>query len=708
MRVVVFASVLAVVFMALASVPFGALEQPVDAAAPEATVVHITDKKANVNVQTADAVSYEKVLSLLDRSGIHPKFSSESAGILTIKSKDASDTLIRELSAIAGVQGISSELKARALFTPDDQNFNVQWGMTTIDAPQAWDITRGEHTVVIGELDTGIDWNHPDLAGNMWTSSRGYHGFDFINDTNFPMDDNINSFADNGLWQPNTYTYHGTHVAGTLGAVINNQIGIAGMAQSQLMAVKVMNDSGEGTDATVAAGLRWAVDNGADIITMSLGVDGVSTVLQSAVDYASSQGVVMVAASGNSGSSFVSYPAAYPEVIAVGAIDNSDRRASFSNWGPGLDMMAPGIQIYSTQGSSSYQYLSGTSTAAPFVAGTAALMLSVNPALTPAEVGDALNSTATDLSITGYDTTTGWGVVNAFRAVASIAGPTATFTTYPSYIPPNSTYSITWIVTGGNPGTISDTYLTWGTSASSLTGESQHFTGTTIATYTVNNLQVPANGTLYFIAYATVDGTQYRSDLLSIPIREAPPTGFAQFIHEVRNFIFNDVGVVNFALLMIGLIAIPAIVIAARSRRRRVVTEPMYVYAPPRTIQETQTRYIPPPPPPPPRYEAHVDVLGHDVAPSIIRVVEGTRIVWVNRAWAPPPGISIKSGKLDETGEHPDGAFSSGLLIAPGDYWSATFHKIGTYEYYLTGIWKTARIVVEPYAPNTLPNTQAA
>jgi plastocyanin len=85
--------------------------------------------------------------------------------------------------------------------------------------------------------------------------------------------------------------------------------------------------------------------------------------------------------------------------------------------------------------------------------------------------------------------------------------------------------------------------------------------------------------------------------------------------------------------------------------------------------------------------------------PSVMNVVEGTKVVWVNRQWAPPPGVAIRSGRLDQAGEHPDGMFQSGLLIAPGDYWSATFHKAGTYEYYLTGIWKTAKVIVEPHRP---------
>ena len=195
----------------------------------------------------------------------------------------------------------------------------------------------------------------------------------------------------------------------------------------------------------------------------------------------------------------------------MGATDSSDRRASFSNFGTDLDLMAPGVQIYSAQGDFGYQYLSGTSTAAPHVAGVAAIMVSINPALTAAEVGEVLNETARDISRTGYDTSTGWGVVNAFEAIEEVASPTLTFTEYPEYAKPNSTYSVTWMVSGGNPGVISSTYLAWGESPTSLTHISDSFTGTTWALFTVDDLPtLEANGTMYLQAYAVVDGAKMR------------------------------------------------------------------------------------------------------------------------------------------------------------------------------------------------------
>jgi len=698
MRSIASLSTLIAVALLLSAVPWPFSTSPEETVYATSAEASVTDSVGNIVVELRDAEAYRNVIDFAASRGIEVPFCSEETGILTLRSAGLDRASLEAISEMPGVTSISPERKVRALFTPNDQYLSSLWGLDTVNAYEAWDIAQGTHDVIVGVLDTGIDWNHPDLSGNIWSDPSGYHGYNFIDYNRIPMDDNVNSYDENGEWIPNTYTYHGTHVAGVIGATINNNLGVAGIAQARLMAVKVMNDSGEGTDATVAAGIRWAVDNGAVVVTMSLGVDGMSTTLENAVDYASSRGVVTVAATGNSGSSYVSYPAAYPSVIAVGAIDSTDRRASFSNFGTGLDVMAPGVQIYSTQGGGGYQYLSGTSTAAPYVAGVAAIMLSVNPALSPVEVGNVINSTARDISRTGYDTSTGWGIVDAFRAVEQIASPTVTVTERPEYATPNGTYSITWMVSGGDPGVIQTTYLMWGTSATSLTQRSQEFNGTTWETFTVSNLpSLPGNGTIYLKAYANVDGTMYESALVTIPVHEPTPDGFfAQFLRDVHNFIFNDLGLTNFLLLMAVLIAIPAIVIVARPKRRRTV-----VSAPRPQLQHfeaaTPVQYLPPPPPPPPRYETYVDLVGHEVMPSVVRVIEGTKVVWVNRTWAPPPGIAIKSGRVDEAGEHPDGMFQSGLLIAPGDYWSATFHRVGEYSYYLTGIWKMAKIVVEPY-----------
>ncbi len=658
----------------------------------------------DIVVQVTDGAAFDEVVSLALSHGADVTSYARETCLMSVSLDGAEDGLVDALSSHPGVVSLSPELRARLLFTPDDPWISYQWGLGNVFAYDAWDLTMGSHDVIVAVLDTGIDWTHPDIAPNIWTDDQGYHGYNIIDGSYYPMDDNVNGYDDDGDWLPNLFTYHGTHVAGIVGAATDNSIGVAGLAQVRLMAVKVMNDSGEGTDADVAAGIRWAVENGAHVIVMSLGVEMLSLPLQSAVNYASERGVTMVAAAGNSGTSVLSYPAAFPNVIAVGATDDADLRASFSNYGSDLDIMAPGVQVYSTQGGGSYQYLSGTSAAAPHVASVAALMISVNPALTPEDVARILNQTARDISRSGWDTGTGWGVVDAFAAVEEVSDPAVTIIDHPEYVEPNGTYSVTWIVSGGDPGDISSTYVTWGYAPGEVAGTSETFTGTTWAEFTVTGLQsVGSNGTIHLIAYAEVDGDLYSSAEVQVPIQESPENDlFMQFIKDVQDFIFNEMGLLPFLLMMCVLVAIPVVLLAARSRSRRAAAARLAQHAQVHSSLEAYrpvqgSHVTPPPPPPPPRYEAYVDIVGSNVVPEVIKVIEGTKVVWVNRTWAPPPGSGVKSGALDQTGEHPDGLFQSGMLIAPGDYWSCTFHKAGVYPYYLTGVWRTGKVVVEEF-----------
>ena len=684
---------------------------------PARAEVFLSDERSNIVVETAGAGSYDAVMSFAADNGLPVLFSNEYSGLTTIDPRGDASAVSEELAALEGVLSVSSERKARATYTPDDPAVSYQWALGKIDAYGAWDISMGTHDVVVAVLDTGIDWNHPDLADNMWTDDDGYYGYNVVDDNYFPMDDNIHGYDDDGDWVANLYTYHGTHVAGIIGAVTDNDLGMAGIAQARLMAVKVMNESGEGTDAMVATGIRWATDHGADIVTMSLGVDGTSWSLQSAIRYAHENDVVMIAAAGNSGTSVVSYPAAYPEVIAVGATDDTDRKASFSNYGVDLDLMAPGVSIYSTQGGSSYQYLSGTSAAAPHVAGVAAVMLSINPALTSGEVFSTLNSTATDIYMTGKDSTSGWGLVDAFEAVEAVSGPRVTIIDHPSFLPPNSTYSMSWMVSGGDPGVIGSTTLLWGESAEAVDNPTATYSGNTWQVFEVEGLEsLDHDGTLYFQAFATVDGEDYESEVLAVPVHPAESDNLIlQFLEDVQDFIFNELGLINFLLLVLILVAIPVIIAASRPRRRRVRSYSSQPQSQTVRTHSSMDHYqsagasasAPPPPPPPPRYESYVDIVGDRIVPPVVKIVEGTKVVWVNRTWAPPPGVAVKSGKLDASGEHPDSLFGSGLLIAPGDYWSVTFHRVGTYDYYITNVWKKGQIVVEPFSSGGGQKAQA-
>ena len=288
----------------------------------------------------------------------------------------------------------------QAFQQPNDPRYPEQWHLPSVSAPQAWDVTTGSSQVTIAVIDTGVDYNHPDLAG------RCVAGYNYVMRNSDPMDDNG----------------HGTHVAGIAAAVGNNSTGVAGMDwQARIMPLKVLDASGAGYDSDVAAAIRYAADNGARVINLSLGGPDYSYALAEAVNYAYNRGATVVAASGNGGSS-VSYPAACDHAIAVGALDSANALAYFSNRGPALDLTAPGVSILSTV-PGGYQRMSGTSMASPVVAGCASLVLAAHPAYTSSQVESALKSGATDLGSPGFDTDFGYGKVNADAAVSGEQPP---------------------------------------------------------------------------------------------------------------------------------------------------------------------------------------------------------------------------------------------------------------------------------------------
>ena len=276
--------------------------------------------------------------------------------------------------------------------------------LETLGVPGAWDVTTGSDTVVVAVLDTGVDAAHPDLGGRM---VAGRNVVDADDDTTDVLG-------------------HGTKMAGILGAVTNNGVGGAGVAWAvKIMPVKVTtNSTGAATDTDIAAGMTWAVDHGARVINLSLGSPGDTSVLQTAVDYATAHDVLVVAAAGNSGSDAPEFPAGCRGVLAVGATDAAGRRTPFSNFGPWVDVNAPGVAIVTPKANSAgFTTATGTSAATALVSGIAVLLRAAYPGAPQGEIADRLRRSARGRGPVGVEGVDASGVVDAAAALRLPARP---------------------------------------------------------------------------------------------------------------------------------------------------------------------------------------------------------------------------------------------------------------------------------------------
>jgi subtilisin family serine protease len=366
-------------------------------------------------------------------------------------------SIVSEYASCPDVVYVEPNGVARTCGIPDDTQFSNQWSLQNtgqviriqkqlgkitinshtsgtpdadIDAPEAWDIETGDPNVVIAILDTGVDYTHPDLAANIWNNTDENPGNGIDDDTNGYIDDVRGwdfAYHDN---DPKDELGHGTACAGIAGAVSNNGIGIAGVCWNcKIMPVQVMNKTGSGYWTDIANGITYAADNGADIISMSLGDESVPNILLDAVNYAYDKGVFLCASAGNHNEQTKMYPAAYENVTAVAMTDLHDKRSHFltfgSNYGEWVDIAAPGSLIYSTSPTyyitpfvrPNYDSWSGTSFATPMVAGVAALLLSKDPTLTPAEVKALLCNNVDPYHSNKY---IGTGRLNAYKALSNL------------------------------------------------------------------------------------------------------------------------------------------------------------------------------------------------------------------------------------------------------------------------------------------------
>ncbi len=347
-----------------------------------------------------------------------------SMKFVVVEAEEGSYNWLKELPGVLSVERnylfrLQYDSQIYPVRVPDDEFYDLQWGLPMINLPRAWLETTGSQTVVVAVIDSGVDFGHSDLDGVFYST-----GWNFIGNDGFPQDD----------------TGHGTHVSGTIAALTDNETGVAGVVWGgdngvRILPIKVDGPNGISV-SDLAEAIIYAVEHGARIINLSLGGYGNHSPVAGAVNYAYKNDVVIIAAAGNDGIEQIMYPAAYPQVIAVGAVGPTQEKASYSNYGPGLDVVAPGgdrklryrteDKILSTgwlkDQSNIYVYMEGTSMATPHVTGVVALLMSKGVAGVE-RIRSILQLSAKDL---GDSEKYGYGLVDAYEALRT-AGLTAPF-----------------------------------------------------------------------------------------------------------------------------------------------------------------------------------------------------------------------------------------------------------------------------------------
>lgn len=362
---------------------------------------------------------------LLAAYGLAPLGQWPALGAVLVQApSDLKIDLAAQLQRDPAVRYVELNYLATGFLTPNDPDYRDParvYAPQRIHAEQAWDITTGSADVIVAVVDSGVSFDHPEFSGRLLP------GWDFVNNDADPSDD----------------SGHGTHVAGIIAAAMNNGQGSAGLAPGvQILPVKVLNNYDFGSYADIASGIVYAADQGARIINLSSGGSSPSILLEDAVLYASSRNALVITAAGNTGLEQPSYPAAYDAALAVAATTAADTRWELSSTGPFIDLAAPGDAIWSTYwqaaNSQTYAFASGTSTAAPHVAGLAALIVSLRPDMDATTVRTLIEQTALDLGAPGWDSNFGHGRIEAGAALIAAQSwglPTPTVTSSPSPTP---------------------------------------------------------------------------------------------------------------------------------------------------------------------------------------------------------------------------------------------------------------------------------
>ncbi|HEX2866436.1 MAG TPA: S8 family serine peptidase [Ignavibacteriales bacterium] len=365
-------------------------------------------------------------------SSTFPEKTGSLGDIVTIEYGAALDPMemAEKLKASGDVLWAEPHFVYKTSDAPNDPSFSLQWNLSRIQAELAWAITQGSSSVVIGIVDTGVEWYHPDLKDKIWINTKEIPDNGVDDDHNGYIDDvrgwdfgGLNGTPDNNPDEDRPD--HGTHVAGIAAATTGNGVGIASIGYNcKIMAVKASRDDDRDNQGDVYVdygyqGIVYAVDNGANVINCSWGGNGFSAMGQEVVNYALSKNVLIVASAGNDNSGDPSYPAGFYGVLSVGSTDDNDARSYYSNYGPTVVAFSPGGNIYSTWKPDTYRYLSGTSMASPLVAGLAGLVRSQFPQLNPLQAAEQIRVNCDNID--GVNPTKkymlGGGRINALNAL---------------------------------------------------------------------------------------------------------------------------------------------------------------------------------------------------------------------------------------------------------------------------------------------------
>jgi subtilisin family serine protease len=389
--------------------------------------VQISDDMKNI----LDRFEYESVFSLFPNKQDDNGFGLNRVVMIKYNSNSDPFFVSSKLKGSPDVEWAEPKFVYEHSYVPNDPSYGSQWNLSKINAALAWDVTKGDTNVIIGIIDTGVDWDHPDLAANIWMNWDEVPNNGLDDDNNGFIDDirgwdfgGLHGDPDNNPMEDRPD--HGTHVAGISSAVTDNGTGIASIGfNSKIMAVKTTIDDERGPNGPYIifgfVGIIYAADNGAKVINCSWGGGGYSIFGQDAIYYAISKGALVVCAAGNDNSSQPYYPSYYDGVLSVASTTSSDTKSGFSNYGTGVDVSAPGSSIYSTWMNNIYTTLNGTSMSSPLAAGLAALVFAQFPSYTPLQVGEQVrvNSDNIDGINPTYTNLIGFGRINAQTSVSS-------------------------------------------------------------------------------------------------------------------------------------------------------------------------------------------------------------------------------------------------------------------------------------------------